>query len=119
MAVVLAAAAPAPALAAETCGTAAGGRATLELDPDSVTSIVFGRDLDAQKLLVRFKASGCTLPENAPKPTIDLLPKQSTKNVPDDVLSLTKWVADGTDYTLSFSADPKRFDPGTYGGFVE
>src|SRR4051812_2228423 len=104
---------PAPAVAAVTCGdtdpkTGATARATLELDPDSVTTIVFGRDTDAQKLLVRFKATGCTLPDDAEKPTIDVLPKQSTKNVPDRVLSLTRWIADGSDYSLAFSADPKQ-----------
>jgi hypothetical protein len=116
IAVLLAMVVPSPA-AAVTCGAA--DKATLELDPDSVTSIVFGRDTDAQRLLVRFNASGCTLSQDLEKPTIDVLPKQSTKNVPDDVLSLTRWIADGSDYSLMFTADPEKFDPGTYGGFVE
>jgi hypothetical protein len=117
IAVLLVSLAPAASASAAPCGPST--RAALELDPDSVTSIEFGRATDAQKLLIRFKAGNCTLPEDAKKPTIDVLPKQSAKNVPDDVLTLTRWIADGSDYSLTFSADPKRFDPGTYAGFVE
>jgi hypothetical protein len=94
-------------------------KASLDLDPDSVTSITFKRDTDPQKLLIRFKATGCTLPGDAAAPKIDVLPKQNIKNVPDDVIKLESAVADGSDYSLTFSAIPDKFDPGTYGGFVE
>jgi hypothetical protein len=48
-----------------------------------------------------------------------VLPKQNIKNIPDNALSLTGAVADGSDYSLTFLADPEKFTPGTYGGFVE
>jgi hypothetical protein len=113
-----------PAASAADCGvedakTHVTPKASLDLDPDSVTSIVFRRDTDPQKLLIRFKATGCTLPGDAEAPKIDVLPKQNIKNVPDDVIKLESAVADGSDYSLTFSATPEKFDPGTYGGFVE
>lgn len=112
------------AAAAVTCGTEdpktkAVARATLEVDPDSVTTLAFKRDGDKQKMLIRFKASGCQLPSRSDEPTIDILPRQNTKNVPDSALALSKAVPDGTDYSLTFLVDPAKFEPGTYGGAVE
>jgi hypothetical protein len=114
----------APASAAVTCGTSnpkthATAKATLDLDPDSVATIGFERDTGPQKMLIRFKATGCRLPNDAPDPTVDVLPRQDIKNVPDNVLSLSSAIPDGSDYTLVFLADPNKFSPGTYGGFVE
>ena len=113
-----------PSASAADCGvedakTHVTPKASLDLDPDSVTSIVFRRDTDPQKLLIRFKATGCTLPSDAEPPKIGVLPKQNIKNVPDDVIKLDSAVADRFDYSLTFSATPEKFDPGTYGGFVE
>ena len=113
-----------PASAAVTCGTSdpkthATARATLELDPDSVTTVAFARDTDPQELLIRFKTSGCVLPSDPADPIVDVLPKQNIKNVPDSVLSLSSAIPDGSDYALTFLADPAKFSPGTYGGFVE
>ena len=99
--------------------TKAVARATLEVDPDSVTTLAFKRDGDKQKMLIRFKASGCQLPSRSDEPTIDILPRQNTKNVPDSALALSKAVPDGTDYSLTFLVDPAKFEPGTYGGAVE
>lgn len=113
-----------PVASAADCGvedpkTHVTAKASLDLDPDSVTSIVYRRDTDPQKLLIRFKATGCTLPTDAKPPEIDVLPKQNIKNVPDDVIKLENAVADGSDYSLTFSVAPEKFDPGTYGGFAE
>src|SRR4051794_22688333 len=121
LAATLASASPA---AAATCGAAApksnaAPKAALQPDPDSVTAIAFKRDTDPQKLLIRFKASGCELPPHPGAPTIDVLPKVNVKNIPDGALSGPKVVADGTSYALAFRVDPARFDPGSYGGFVE
>jgi hypothetical protein len=115
---------PTPVGATVTCGTSdpkthATAKATLDLDPDSVTTIAFKRDTDRQKMLLRFRATGCVLPNDAPDPTVDVLPRQNIKNVPDSVLSLSSAIPDGSDYTLTFLADPNKFSPGTYGGFVE
>jgi putative flippase GtrA len=115
---------PTQAAAAITCGTSdsktnATAKATLEVDPDSVTTLVFKRDTDPQKMLIRFKTTGCVLPSDAAKPKIDVLPKQNIRNVPDNVLPLRSAVVDGSDYSLTFLANPTKFDPGTYGGFVE
>jgi hypothetical protein len=121
--VVIGLAQPEPSHAV-TCGTSdpktkATAKATLEVDPDSVTTVAFKRDIDKQKLLIRFNASGCELPNKAPEPTVDVLPRQNVKNVPEHVLTLSKAVADQPDYSLTFVADPSRFGPGTYGGVVE
>jgi hypothetical protein len=115
---------PTPASAAVTCGnldpkTNATAKATLDLNPDSVTTIAFKRDTEPQKMLIRFKTTGCVLPNDPPDPTVAILPRPDIKNVPDSVLSLTSAVPDDSDYTLIFSADPSEFSAGTFGGFVE
>jgi hypothetical protein len=121
LATTLASASPA---AAATCGTAnpkssVTPKAALEPDPDSVTTIAFKRDTDPQRLLIRFKASGCDLPSHPDAPTIGVLPKANVKNIPDGALSDPTVVADGASYALVFRVDPAKFDPGSYGGFVE
>jgi hypothetical protein len=114
----------APAAQAAECGTTDTqtkkiARATLTLDPDSVTTIAYQRATDPETLLLRFKATGCDLPNEAPRPNIDVLPKQGTKNIPDNVVKLIRAVPDGSEYSLRLTAGPESFDPGSYGGFFE
>jgi hypothetical protein len=99
--------------------THAVAKAKLELDPDSVTTIAYRRDSAQQKLLIRFKAAGCVLPKHPRRPRIDVLPKQNIKDVPGDALTLKRVIADDSDYAVLFMADPMKFSPGTYGGFVQ
>jgi hypothetical protein len=111
------------AASAAKCGTIdpktnAVVKAKLEIDPDSVTTIAFLRDTDPQWLLVRFKATGCELPIGH-KPTIDLLPKQNAKNIPEKAVLLTTARPAGGEYTLKLLADPGELDPGAYEGFLE
>jgi hypothetical protein len=112
------------AVGAVQCGstdpqTDATARATLTLDPDSVTTLAYKRDTRPQTLLLRFKVTGCELPVYPSAPQIDLLPRQSTRDIPDGVVSLVRAVPDGAEYSLRLRADPKRFKPGSYGGFFE
>lgn len=93
-------------------------KAKLEIDPDSVTTIAFVRDMEPQWLLVRFKATGCELPIGH-KPTIDLLPKQNAKNIPEPAVILKAARPAGSEYTLKLRADPGELDPGAYEGFLE
>ena len=93
-------------------------KASLEIDPDSVTSIAFLRHTKPQWLLVRFKASGCELPLGH-KPTIDLLPKQNAQNIPEQAVVLKAARPAGTEYTLKLLADPGKLAPGSYEGFLE
>jgi hypothetical protein len=93
-------------------------KADLQIDPDSVTTIAFQRDTDPQWLLVRFNASGCELPIGH-RPTIDLLPKQNAKNIPERAVVLVAARPAGTEYTLKLLADPAELTPGTYEGFLE
>jgi hypothetical protein len=113
---------PSPATAAK-CGTInpktnAVLKASLEIDPDSVTSIAFMRHTKPQWLLIRFKASGCELPVGH-RPTIDLLPKQNAQNIPEPAVVLKAARPAGAEYTLKLLADPRELDPGGYEGFLE
>ena len=119
---LLAATFPAAASAAK-CGTINPKtntvvKAKLEIDPDSVTTIAFVRDTAPQWLLVRFNATGCELPVGH-RPTIDLLPKQNAKNIPEQAVILTAARPAGSEYTLKLRADPAALKPGSYEGFLE
>jgi hypothetical protein len=112
------------AASATDCGTVdpkshVTAKAMLSVDPDSVTTVAFRRSTDPQKLLVRFRVRGCDLRGEVQRPTIDVLPKQNTTNVPEDAVSLDQTLADGTDFSLTFLADPSKFSPGSYGGFIQ
>ena len=114
----------APSAGAATCGTLdpkthVVAKARLELDPDSVTTIAYRRDTAPQELLIRFKAAGCVLPKQPRRPRIDVLPKQNIKDVPGGALTLKRVITDDSDYSVLFTADPMKFSPGTYGGFVQ
>lgn len=113
----------APASAADKCGstnksTGAIVKAKLTIDPDSVTAIAFKRDTTPQRLLVRFKVSGCELPKRL-APSTDLLPMQGSKNIPENAIKLQGARPDGGELTLTLVADPREFTPGTYEGFME
>jgi hypothetical protein len=119
----LMAAAPSAAAASE-CGspdpkTHKTVRGTLRLDEDSVTSKAFKTDKDPQKLLLRFKVSGCELPPDPPPPDTALLAKTGAKDIPDGAIRLVRAVADGSEYSLRLTADPNQFDPGSYGAVYE
>jgi hypothetical protein len=94
-------------------------RGTLRLDEDSVTSKSFQADTDPQKLLLRFKVSGCELPPDPPPPETALLAKTGMKDIPDGAIRLVRAVADGSEYSLRLTADPNQFDPGSYGAVYE
>jgi hypothetical protein len=114
---------PAAASALECGASAAQGapptRATLTLDPDSVTTIAYKRGTHPETLLLRFKVTGCDMPASVTAPQLVILPKEGTKTIPDDVISLKTTVPDGSEYSLTLTSNPKRFDPGSYGGFLE
>jgi hypothetical protein len=116
-------AAPSAAAASE-CGardpkTHRTVRGTLRLDEDSVTSKAFKSDSDPQKLLLRFRVSGCELPPDPPPPETALLAKTGMKDIPDGAVRLVRAVADGSEYSLRLIADPNQFDPGSYGAVYE
>ncbi len=109
---------------AATCGdrdpaTQLPRKATLTLDEDSVATIAYGRDMDDQTLLLRFRAAGCTFGSDQAAPAVDLLPKQGEEELPGGTVSLLRSRRDGSEFAVRLAVNPARFDPGTYGGFVE
>ena len=112
------------ASAASECGspdpkTQTTARGTLTLDPDSVTAKAFKADTEPQKLLLRFKVTGCDLPADPPPAETELLAKTGAKDIPEGAITLVRAVSDGSEYSLRLTADPNQFDPGSYGGIYE
>jgi hypothetical protein len=111
----------APAHAA-VCGVPGSqtSRATLTLDDQSVTSVAYGRGTDPPRtLLLRFKAAGCTLPDNVSKVSIEVVPKQGMPEIPSGGVSLLRARVDDDEFSVRLSSDTAKFEPGTYAGFVE
>jgi hypothetical protein len=113
-----------PASGAVRCGSAdpetnATARATLTLQDDSVAGIAYGRDTDDRTLLLRFRAEGCELAPGGAAPDLEVVPKQGLEQLPDGVVSLVRARRDGNEFSVRLAVDPDRFDPGSYGGFVE
>lgn len=112
------------ASAASECGspdpkTQTTPRGTLTLDPDSVTAKAFKADTGSQKLLLRFKVTGCDLPADPQLPETELLAKNGAKDIPEGAITLVRGVSDGSEYSLRLTADPNKFNPGAYGGIYE
>lgn len=114
---------PAPASAA-VCGTTEADsgdtiRGTLALDEeDAVTDRVFHRDTGHKTLSLIFKVGGCVLAADAPQPTLDVIPRKGSEELPANAVSLKRVTPDGSTLDVLIDVDSGRFDPGSYGALV-